>query len=240
MDAVASLALSDRSSLAVGYASRKAQEKYRDLDFSLGIPARPGTLLLSHVLTELVPEQIEELVKIVESSTTTIWVEPGTYEASLTLIAIRERLRGHFHVVAPCTHSAQCGILASGNERHWCHHFASPAPGVFTDPDWSRFAHLTGIDLRSLPLSFLVLDRRPCSVPPSGAVRVIGKPRIYKPHALLLGCDEKGVRERRLSKRQWPDEFRRVKKGAVDPLQVWTGDGDDILSMKPLLLENPE
>ena len=240
VDAVASLALSDRSSLAVSYASRAAQQKYPDLDFSLGIPSQPGTLLLSHVVTELTPEQIAELVKLVETATTTIWVEPGTYEASLTLIAIRERLRDRFNVVAPCTHSAQCGILTPGNERHWCHHFASPPPGVFTDPDWSRFAHLTGIDLRSLPLSFLVVDRRPVPVLPPGAVRVIGKPRIYKPYSLLLGCDQNAVRDRRLSKRQLPEEFRVIKKGDVDPLLILACEGDEILSMKPLLPESSE
>ena len=234
VEAVTSLALSDRSPLAVSYASRKAQLKYPNLDFSLGIPAQPGTLLLSHVLTELTPEQIEEVVKLVEAANVTIWVEPGTYEASLTLIAIRERLRNRFHVVAPCTHAAQCGILAPGNDRHWCHHFAVTPPGVFTDPHWSRFAHLTGIDLRSLPLSFLVLDRRPAPIPPIGAVRVIGNPRIYKPYSLLLGCDEHGVRDRRLSKRQLPEEFRQVKKGGYGPLQVWNCDGDEIVSMKPM------
>ena len=239
VEAVSSLALSDRSSLAVSYASRTAQEKYRSLDFSLGIPARPGTLLLSHVLTELTPEQIDELVTVVETATTTIWVEPGTYEVSLALIAIRERLREHFNVVAPCTHCAQCGILASGNERHWCHHFASPPPGVFTDPQWSRFAHLTGIDLRRLPLSFLVLDRRTVPVVQQGATRVIGNPRIYKPYALLLGCDAQGVRDRRVSKRQLPEDFRRIKKGIAEPLQVWTCEGDEIISMKSLLPEIP-
>ena len=235
VEAVTSLALSDRSSLAVSYASRAAQSKYPQLDFFLGIPARPGTLLLSHVLTELTPEQIEELVKLVETATTIVWVEPGTYEASLTLIAIRERLRSRFHVVAPCTHAARCGILAPGNERHWCHHFASPPPGVFTDPEWSRFAHLMGIDLRSLPLSFLVLDRRPAPVPPPDAVRIIGNPRFYKPYALLLGCDEQGVRDRRLSKRQSPEDFRRIKKGGLDSLQVWNCEGDEITSVKSML-----
>ena len=112
VEAVTSLALSDRSPLAVSYASRAAQSKYPQLDFSLGIPARPGTLLLSHVLTELTPEQIEELLKLVETATTIVWVEPGTYEASLTLIAIREWLRSRVHVVAPCTHTARCGIQA--------------------------------------------------------------------------------------------------------------------------------
>jgi ribosomal protein RSM22 (predicted rRNA methylase) len=186
------------------------------------------------VLTELAPKQIEELADFAAQSGSVIWVEPGTYEASLPLIAIRERLRGRCNVIAPCTHQERCGVLAPGNERHWCHHFAAPPPGVFTDGDWSRFANLLGIDLRDLPLSFLVLDQRPVPPLPAGAARVIGHPRLYKAHALLLGCDATGVRDRRLTKRTLPDEFRRLKKGSGEALPVWRCDGDEILETRPL------
>jgi len=162
-------------------------------------------------------------------------LEPGTYEASLTLIAVRERLRNHFNVVAPCTQQEQCGILAPGNERHWCHHFASPPAEVFTDGDWARFARAMGIDLRDLPLSFLVLERRPGSPLPPGAGRVIGHPRIYKGHALLLGCDASGVRERTLTKRVFPEEFRALKRGEAEVLRDWTCADNKITKTKPLL-----
>ena len=190
-------------------------------------------LLLSHVLTELDQARTEELVNLAASAITVIWVEPGTFEVSYTLVAIREKLRGEFNVVAPCTHQARCGLLAAGNERHWCHHFASPPPEIFQDSGWSRFANLTGIDLRDLPLSFLVLDKRPVPALPAGAARVIGHPRIYKPHALLLGCDESGVRERKLTKRALPAEYKRLKKGCA-PLQIWQCEGDEITSITGL------
>jgi hypothetical protein len=255
VESVSSLRLFDRSSLAVQFASRRANEKYPGLRVDLGFgapvsdPARfsrrlnragsetgaPAVLLLSHVLTELNQAQTEELVAMASAATTVIWVEPGTYEASYTLVAIREKLRGEFNVVAPCTHQARCGLLATGNERHWCHHFASPPPEIFQDSGWSRFANLTGIDLRDLPLSFLVLDKRPVTALPAGTARVIGHPRIYKPHALLLGCDASGVRERRLTQRALPAEFKRLKKGS-NPLQVWQCAGDDITSV----IELPE
>ena len=61
---------------------------------------------------------------------------------------------------------------------------------------------------------------------PGGA---IGRPRVYKGHALLFGCDETGVRDRRLTKRAFPDGFRNLKKGGLDPLQVWECDGDEIV-----------
>jgi hypothetical protein len=247
-EGVSALRLRDRSSLAVQFAARRARDKYSGLRIETAVgapvsdPARsnaaqkhagpevgapPTTLLISHVLTELDQAQTEELVSLAAHATVVIWVEPGTYETSYTLIAIREKLRGEFNLVAPCTHQARCGLLAAGNERHWCHHFASPPPEIFQDSDWSRFANLTGIDLRDLPLSFLVLDKRPVPALPAGAVRVIGHPRIYKPHALLLSCDAAGVGERKLSKRTLPVEYKRLKK-ACAPLQVWECDGDEV------------
>lgn len=102
------------------------------------------------------------------------------------------------------------------------------------DGNWARFAKIAGIDLRSLPLSFLVLDRRPVPELPAGATRVIGRPRIYKPHALLLGCDAGGVHERRLTKRALPEDFRQLKKGRLDALQVWHSTGDEVIATSPL------
>ena len=81
------------------------------------------------------------------------------------------------------------------------------------DGNWARFAKIAGVDLRSLPSSFLVLDKRPR--PQSAEVRGIGRPRVYKAHALLLGCDASGVRDYRQTKREQPDEFRRLKKGEL-------------------------
>ncbi|MGA2139390.1 MAG: small ribosomal subunit Rsm22 family protein [Verrucomicrobiia bacterium] len=208
----------DRSLLAMRYAARTARDVIASLDVWLDKPPDRafGTLLLSHVLTELSADQVDALVALAAHATAVIWVEPGTYETSRRLIALRERLRGPFQVVSPCTHQAACGMLTPENERHWCHHFAPSPPEVFMDGNWARFARLAGVDLRSLPLSFVVLDKRP-QEPRVNAVRVIGRPRVYKAHALLLGCDSPGVREYRVTKREQPDAFRRLKKGEVAP-----------------------
>lgn len=227
-DAVRGLRVWDRSSRAMAFAARRARTKYPGLEVGSGLAESPDVVLLSHVLTELAPETTSSLVDLAARAECVLWIEPGTYEASRALIAIRERLRGIFHVVAPCTHQAACGMLDSQNQRHWCHHFAKPPPAVFTDGHWARFANLVGIDLRDLALSFLVLDKRPVPPMPSGAARVIGHPRVYKAHALLLGCDADGVRERQLTKRALPEEFRRWKKGNGSALQVWQGSGDAI------------
>jgi hypothetical protein len=223
------LRLWDRSALARHYAKTKAEEKYRDLPvrFYGGEESRCGTLLLSHVLTELTSEQTEQVITLARLATAVLWVEPGTHEASRLLSRLREQLRAEFNLVAPCPHQSSCPMLAPENAVHWCHHFAPTPPEVFTDGNWARFAALAGVDLRSLPLSFLVLDKRPVPTLPAHAVRVIGHPRVYKAHALLLGCSSDGLRERRLSKRILADEFRRLKKSDVDPLQLWEcGEGE--------------
>jgi hypothetical protein len=236
-EGITKLRLWDRSGLAMSFAARRARDKYPQLQVVTGeTPALPGggTLLISHVLTELTPEQTQALVELAATAQCVIWVEPGTYEASLTLIAVRERLRNVFQVVAPCTHQARCGILAPENERHWCHHFATPPPEVFTDSDWARLANLLGIDLRDLPVSFLVLDKRLAPALPTGAARIIGHPRVYKGHALLLGCEATGVSERRMMQRQFPAEFKGFRKGKHASLCQWRCQGDDIQSYQKL------
>jgi hypothetical protein len=197
------------------YAAHKAREAFSDIKVWLERPPErmSGTLLISHVLTELADTQLDELLGVAAHATLVIWVEPGTHNASRKLIVVRERLRNGFQLVSPCTHQAACGMLTPENERHWCHHFAPSPPEVFMDGNWARFAKIAGVDLRSLPLSFLVLDKRPR--PQSAEVRVIGRPRVYKAHALLLGCDASGVRDYRQTKREQPDEFRRLKKGEL-------------------------
>jgi len=204
----------------------------------------PTTLIVSHVLGELNDGALQGLLAMVRRARTVVWVEPGTHEISRRLIDVRERLREEFSVVAPCTHQAACGMLAVGNERHWCHHFAPAPPEIHTDGNWRKFGLLAGIDLRSLPLSYLVLDRRPAPLvtqpPPSppaqppalGVYRVIGRPRVYKAYAHLFGCDQTGVRDYRLMKRHDPDAFNTIKKERGDTLQMWQTESTEILHVR--------
>ncbi|NTW48171.1 MAG: methyltransferase [Chlorobiales bacterium] len=235
-DTVSDVLLWDRSVLAMQVAEKKVSAGFP------GVPVRrydgrsleKSTVLISHVITELSPAQLAELLTIVQSAAAVLWVEPGAYEASRSLIEARTRLRQDFNVVAPCTHQQGCGMLEAQNVRHWCHHFADSPQEVFIDSAWARFAKTMGIDLRQLPLSYLVLDKRPVPKFPSGAVRVIGDARLYKAHALLLGCDGAGVREHRLTKRILPEQFRRLKKGTGSSLQVWQCEGSEIVSSQEL------
>jgi hypothetical protein len=206
------LILWDRSPVATQFAARKAREAFPSISVWLDQPPTGdfATLLLSHVLTELSDHQVADLLNLAVRATSVIWVEPGTSEVSRRLIAVRERLHPVFQVVSPCTHQAVCGMLTPENARHWCHHFAPSPPEVFTDGTWARFAKLAGVDLRSLPVSFLVLDKR--SQPTRSDTRVIGRPRVYKAYALVLGCNASGVGEHRYTKRDQPEAFRLLKK----------------------------
>jgi SAM-dependent methyltransferase len=242
MNEVSALRLLDRSTLARAFAAKRAREKFPGLkvveetqraDSEISTP--PGILLISHVLTEMTQEQTAALVSAATSAECVIWIEPGTYETSLTLIAIRERLRTIFNIIAPCTHQERCGILSPENERHWCHHFASPPQEVFMDGDWAKFGNMLGIDLRDLPLSFLVLDRRTAPAVSPCAGRVIGHARLYKAHALLLGCDASGVSDRRLMKRLHANEFRALKKDISPALREWECREGEIVRTKPLV-----
>lgn len=231
---VTALRVSDRSPAAVRFAAWRAREKYPGLVVHTGEAAAPAVLLLSHVLTELDVPALDRVVELAHTAACVIWVEPGTHEASRALSAVRERLRGEFNVIAPCTHQFACGMLASGNERHWCHHFARPPGHIFHDGNWSRFGRMMEIDLRSLPVSYLVLDRRPAPELPAGAVRVIGRPRLQKAEARVFVCDEHGVKDRKLPKRSDPDSFQRVKKDQLGSLQVCRLNGENIARLEPI------
>lgn len=232
---VTALRLWDRSSRAMDWAAARARARYPKLPITIGPQPPPALLLISHVLTELNPEQTESLLKLANEAQAVLWVEPGTYEVSRTLIALRERLRERFHLLGPCSHRERCGMLAPGNDRHWCHHFATVPPFVFTDGFWGKFGALAGVDLRSLPLSWLALDSRPTPTLTPDTRRVIGRPRVYRGHALVLACDANGVSERTVSKRQLPDAFRQLKKEEFASLQAWSEAEGHVTNTRPAL-----
>ena len=225
----------DRSALAMNFAARRARAKYAGLRVQTGLGTGASVVLLSHVLSELKPEQTEELLKGLAPATCVLWVEPGDYQTSIALIAIRERLRGQFQLVAPCPHQGPCGILAPGNEPHWCHHFAEPPGAVFTDPFWGKFAHLANVDLRSLPVSYLALDQRPAPPLAAGAFRLIGRARISKPFAHVLGCDASGVCEAVLARREHPEAYRAFKKDRPPTALTWERNGTTIVRLGGLV-----
>ncbi len=222
------LKVSDRSSLAEDFAQSKARSEHPGLEvgrFQPGVdlPSEPiqATLVISHVLNELNSAARLELLRWMPRFTSVVWVEPGTHADSRALIEMRELLLAHFRVVAPCTHCSTCGLKAAGREGDWCHFFGTPAGGIFADGNWVRFGQRMGIDLRSVPFSYLVLDRRPVAALASSSpnpeemseVRLLGEPRMYKGYAKLFQCSAAGVDELVLQKRTDPLLFKRLERG---------------------------
>jgi len=228
------LALHDRSPRARFFSAEKVRAAHPQIAVTWDSPVTtPDTLLLvSHVINELAPPDLERLLALVRGAGEVIWVEAGTHADSRRLIEVRERLRGEFTPIAPCTHAARCGMLAPENAPHWCHHFATPPSEIFQDARWAEFAREIGIDLRSVPYSFLVLSRAPAMAP--GWSRIIGAPREAKGYARILSCQAEGVAEFVLQKRDAPELFRAARKGELAPLFRWTRDGGKIIAGQPL------
>ena len=222
---VAELRCWDHSEPAVQFAVERAQAIFPGLPTGAwrdeGQPI--DLLVLSHVLNELPPAAQTELKGLIARATAVIWVEPGTHAVARALQQWRDALRPTFHAVAPCAHDGPCGLLAAGNERHWCHHFAAPPPTIFADGDWTKFGQRAGIDLRSLPYAFVALEREPVSAPllPPDAARIIGRPEHFKGFARLLSCSAAGVEELELQKRADPALFKHLERESPARLYRW-------------------
>jgi hypothetical protein len=239
-DNFARLLVHDHSALAMDFAEHHGRRNFPALPVERTNPRfqhdrEPiGVLLLSHVLNELDEAAQAGLRQLIARAETVLWVEPGTHEVSRALGRWREQLRDTgLAVVAPCTHGAVCGVLAAGNERHWCHFFADPPAGIHADSHWVKFGQRAGIDLRSLPCSFLVLDRRPVATPP-GLARIIGEPRHYKGYAKIYNCDASGVAELTLQKRDAPELFKTLKHGVGLAVYRWSHENGRITQIKPV------
>ena len=214
------LRLDDRAPLAVRFAQAAAREAFPGLRVHPWDGSKDPfvTLVVSHVLNELDAAGRARLGALLARAGAVLWVEPGTYADSRALIAFREEWLADFGVVAPCTHAARCGMLNAHNAPHWCHHFATPPPGLLNDGGWVRFGQRAGIDLRSIPYSFLVLERRGLRPPAPGSLdeewsHVIGSPRLYKGYAKILNCSREDVAEVAVWQRDNPDLIRAYKKG---------------------------
>lgn len=213
--------LHDRSGLAMGFARRRAMERFPGLD-ALADPggsAPATTLVVSHVLNELHRDDLPRLLEAVRAAQCVLWVEPGTQAVGQGLVALREQLRGEFHVVAPCPHRDACGLLAAGKERDWCHFFAKAPTAAFTDGNWTRFGQRAGVDLRSLPFSWLVLDRRPVAEWAPDRGRVLGLAEVFKPYARADVC-RKGETGRMEIQRRTDGETYRALKASPPPPEI--------------------
>jgi hypothetical protein len=250
----ASLVVWDHSPLASDFAAEEARREFPGLKVAeatagfLADPGRIDLLVVSHVLNELAPGELEALRLLAVRAGAVLWVEPGTHAISRQLGTLREQFRASgFRVLAPCTHENECPMFAIGNERHWCHFFAPPPSEIFADPNWVKFGQRAGIDLRSVPYAFIALDRSEVpAVPPvsdGDAIargeapdlsRVIGRPEHFKPYARLLNCDALGLTELELPKRADPALFKQLDRTKAPLVYRWRRDGAKLLGGEPL------
>jgi len=231
--------VSDHSPAAMAYAADRLRASHPGLAAEAVSPANLASLtgrfvlVASHVWNELPGDARAGLLAVATQAEVILWVEPGTQALGRELQSLRRRFLDTHDVVAPCTHQAACGLLAAGREGDWCHHFASPPPGIFADGGWKRFADRAGIDLRSLPYAFLVLQRRAPGAgprPDNGWERVLGRPRVFKPEARLHSCGASGVAEVVVPKRTLPDLYKACKREELPALIRWHREGDAIAS----------
>lgn len=206
----------DHSHLARAFAAERVRAEFPGVavETELG-PEPPDVLLASHVLGELAEEGREPLLAAAAGAGAVIWVEPGSRASARALGAVRARLLATHDVLAPCPHQGACGAL-SGDA--WCHFFARPAPEAFTTGPWGELARELGIDLRSLPYSFLALARRGTrAVPPAPSTRLLGRPRLTRGRAQLTVCRAEGVAGVDFLQRTDKRVFKRLEDVAGEP-----------------------
>jgi hypothetical protein len=229
-----SLVVWDHSPLATDFAHDAARTRFPGLEVSMATTgylqgSEPiGVLVISHVLNELPAEALEQVRTLARRARAVLWTEPGTRQTSRALGALRDEWSSEFALVAPCTHNHPCPVRAPGNERHWCHFFAAPAPAIFADSNWVKFGQRAGIDLRSLPYSFVAMDR---GWKRSGGAlsRIIGRPESFKPYVRLLNCDARGLADLTVMKRDNPSLYKELDRTKRPLVYEWVRDGEKIV-----------
>lgn len=240
-----------------GVAGRAVQRYFNDTEISyfdqsplaqgFAIERLPGSqawvretpvdvLVLSHVLNELSADQSEKLQSLISQVRAVIFVEPGTTFAGRKLPGLRDKLFAQgFRAVAPCTHQKRCPLNVEPKSSHWCHHFAPVPSEVFQDAQWAEFAKQLKIDINTLPLAYLVLERERPVPDVTDHSRIIGEPRAYKAYCKILSCDKLGLRDLTLQKRDDPELFKSLRKSTGSTLVKWVAsdvDDEKVLSGK--------
>lgn len=206
----------DHSQAALEFARERLSAEHPGIDVRLELATEPvDVLLVSHVLEELDAAQLEALLALAERCAAIVWVEPGSRKTSRRLGELRARLLAAHDVLAPCTHQAACGAIAS--EDGWCHFFARAPQEVYTEGKWSEFGRELGIDLRSLPYSFLALARRGALALDGPHARLLARPRLTRGRAQFELCDASGVTQADFLQRTDKQLFKALDDVAGEP-----------------------
>ena len=201
-DAFDDVLLHDHSGIAMAFARERIQSQFPGTTVRLAEspPQLEGVVLLSHILSEMPPDTAETLATALPGAAAILWVEPGTHDCSHRLIQIREFLRTHHTLVAPCPHQQTCGLLEAANAAHWCHHFA-PAPShAHQDPFWGHFRREMNLDIGPVAYSFFVTDAQ-AAPGPAGLSHLIGRPIRAPKYLRVLSCQESDIAELVASRR---------------------------------------
>jgi ribosomal protein RSM22 (predicted rRNA methylase) len=189
-------------------------------------------VLVGNVLNEL-PEQrrftlLTRLLSTLDPAGHLIALEPALRETARDLHRVRDRLleAGAARVLAPCTRSGPCPMLASEND--WCHerrHW-QPPPGI------RALARSTGLRRRDLKWSYLILapPLRGESAPPSHPAvwRTVSDPLPSKGKLELFLCSELGrLRALRLNRHRSVTNrpIQRLRRGWLADIKGSTADG---------------
>lgn len=207
---------SDRSRMAEDFSIMRLRDIYDEIQIGRGVPEEKSFILISHVGTEISPEELEGIIEMIRTRASGfIWVEPGAYATGRLLSKVHDDMLGEFHPWAPCTTRESCPVLSGERWDDWCHQFAPPPREIFQDSFWSHFSKEMNVDLRSLPVSFLCMDRRPAPDQIDYA-RMIGRPKIQKFQATMHACHKGCYKNLRIPKRHLPQLFKYFKKGKID------------------------
>ncbi|HLB34797.1 MAG: hypothetical protein A3F67_05940 [Verrucomicrobia bacterium RIFCSPHIGHO2_12_FULL_41_10] len=216
--------LIDQSALSINFTKKQLdKEGIETISWPQDEPLEEKSLfLISHVLGELNEKELLHLATIAATAHEIIWVEPGSHELSRKLSTMREIFinAGH-HLIAPCVHKHPCPMLQKKQEHDWCHFFAKPPIEIFQSSFWHKASRQLGIDLRSLPYSYLAFSRVESPSWPSHAERLIGHPRKLKAHCKLLCCGSDGLVERTLQRRDHPELFRKMIRNKEEGIVIF-------------------
>ena len=211
-----SITLWDRSAAALEVATRLVQHEHGTLDVraSTSPPAAQppaDVVLVSHLLAELGRDARADVAARARTAGCVLVVEPGSRAASQAVVELREALLPTHEPLAPCPHGAPCPMRQRRDD--WCHAFAPPAPEAFTEARWRAFSEAFGIDLRSLPVSYLVLEQRPVPERGGGLARLLGRAKVEKGRARLDLCTRSGLERPDLLQRTDRSFFKRLSSG---------------------------
>ena len=179
-------------------------------------PAAPADLVLvSYVLAELADAHVEPLAAELwgRSRDTIVFLEPGTPDGYARVLLARDAvIAGGGFTIAPCPHDLPCPLQPGD----WCH-FAARLPRS----EAHRAVKGVTRGFEDEKLSYAALTR---SRERRALSRVIRPPRIRSGHVYLDLCEDEGVRQAVITRRE-KERYRRARRSAWgDAFVVETAD----------------